>query len=751
MENYIEGWNSLKPIRCFGDMYIPTVFSEELSYYEKLCRVVDELNKTLKNVDLLHDEYVDLNNACETLKGFVDHYFDNLDVQQEINNKLDEMATNGQLSAIVQKIIGNISAPRLVDSIENMTNKALTYVLISTGTFYQWNGTEWEDTGLVYGLTDRALLSSNVTISESNVNNFINPDEYEQNRIYAIVTSAINTGLIQNLPIAQPGILYDMGYNSKTVTGRLQYYISYTGGQKFVRSNFANHWYPWLSWGKAQYIINANDGPGLNFDEFALNNVTYISPSVTEENISNIPAYGQFGVATSDNYNTDFEIAFQTYTNPTNQYVRFFNKNLHTDWHRPSAFKGYIVPSTLKGISANDVEMNTIIHVGTVATESDITDLPQGHIYGSYAYLISLSRYYDNIRPENNHWGSIQFFLGPRGNYYRIRSSGTWLDWLSMGFKSIPAFFSDKNLPYYENLDKMPANNYAYYSSNTIEGLPFNTAMGVFNFSASSSELSQFQFANSFYLGFFATRMNASPYDWTRWNYFSGNNLWLKTLLVENVEINSSTNLLCFGDSIFTKRQDTYTIPQLLGMYTGANVRNFSVGGATISDREDSVNTITNQLNNHIDDIAWSDVVIISAGVNDSTLGIPIETAQTYMRACIDFIRNNNATAKIVWITPYPHQSMGMRGLIAYSSGLCYVATTNDINVIAGIFCPIPIHRAADFTYMPSIAHDGIHPTDQGKKIIARFILNELRVPFAQTVREVNDLNENMQLSEETD
>ena len=39
------------------------------------------------------------------LKDYVDHYFDNLDVQEEINNKLDEMAESGQLTDIIAQYL----------------------------------------------------------------------------------------------------------------------------------------------------------------------------------------------------------------------------------------------------------------------------------------------------------------------------------------------------------------------------------------------------------------------------------------------------------------------------------------------------------------------------------------------------------------------------------------------------------------------------------------------------------------------
>lgn len=68
---------------------------DALTNYELLCKVVDYLNKTIDNVDVLNDEIEEYIGKFNELKEYVDNYFDNLNVQEEINNKLDEMATDG--------------------------------------------------------------------------------------------------------------------------------------------------------------------------------------------------------------------------------------------------------------------------------------------------------------------------------------------------------------------------------------------------------------------------------------------------------------------------------------------------------------------------------------------------------------------------------------------------------------------------------------------------------------------------------
>lgn len=66
------------------------------SYLEK--EVIPAVNNNAGAVEELQALYTQL-------KDYVDHYFDNLDVQEEINNKLDEMAESGQLTDIIAQYL----------------------------------------------------------------------------------------------------------------------------------------------------------------------------------------------------------------------------------------------------------------------------------------------------------------------------------------------------------------------------------------------------------------------------------------------------------------------------------------------------------------------------------------------------------------------------------------------------------------------------------------------------------------------
>lgn len=84
----IPNFTDLRPFRFWCQKVLPLTYDDSLSYYELLCKVVDYLNKTMQDVDVLAD--------------YVEHYFDNLNVSAEVDAKLDEMASDGTLEAIVQ-------------------------------------------------------------------------------------------------------------------------------------------------------------------------------------------------------------------------------------------------------------------------------------------------------------------------------------------------------------------------------------------------------------------------------------------------------------------------------------------------------------------------------------------------------------------------------------------------------------------------------------------------------------------------
>lgn len=78
---------------------------DALTYYEMLCKLVGYLNDVISNQNLVEEDMGKIYTAYDELQDYVNNYFTNLDVQEEINNKLDSMVESGELSQLLQNLI----------------------------------------------------------------------------------------------------------------------------------------------------------------------------------------------------------------------------------------------------------------------------------------------------------------------------------------------------------------------------------------------------------------------------------------------------------------------------------------------------------------------------------------------------------------------------------------------------------------------------------------------------------------------
>ena len=99
-----------QPFRFWCQKILPLVYDDSLSYYELLNKVVDYLNKNVDNVNALGD-------AFNSLQKYVQDYFTNLDVQQEINAKLDEMVEDGTLDELILPLVGDAVSDWLEENV----------------------------------------------------------------------------------------------------------------------------------------------------------------------------------------------------------------------------------------------------------------------------------------------------------------------------------------------------------------------------------------------------------------------------------------------------------------------------------------------------------------------------------------------------------------------------------------------------------------------------------------------------------
>lgn len=194
----------IKPTGLFTNYIfkaIPLAFDESMSYYETLCGLLSYLKETvIPTVNNNADAIIEVQNLMTQLQNYVDDYFTNLDVQQEINNKLDEMAESGELGIIISTYVNpileefqnNINqeveglsnkldndyqvlndklseiivsgiAPIPVSSTSQMTDTSRIYLNTTNGEWYYYNGSNWTSGGIYQASEDSTtlMISSN--------------------------------------------------------------------------------------------------------------------------------------------------------------------------------------------------------------------------------------------------------------------------------------------------------------------------------------------------------------------------------------------------------------------------------------------------------------------------------------------------------------------------------------------------------------------------------------------------------------
>lgn len=98
---------------------LPTSFVDSMSYYELLAWLCQYLEKTvIPAIDNNAEALEEVQRYYIELKEYVDNYFDDLNVQEQINNKLDVMAEDGTLEHIINE--------ELFADLTNKYEKAIT-------------------------------------------------------------------------------------------------------------------------------------------------------------------------------------------------------------------------------------------------------------------------------------------------------------------------------------------------------------------------------------------------------------------------------------------------------------------------------------------------------------------------------------------------------------------------------------------------------------------------------------------------
>ena len=188
-----------KFIMSIGEL--PTSYLDSLSYAEQVTWFCDYLqNNVIPAINNNADALEEVQNLMTQLQEYVDNYFTNLDVQEEINNKLDQMAEDGtltelignyvqplieaqnleidQFEATVTSQVGTLQtqvtglasgSPLVASSTAGMTDTSRIYVNTTDGKWYYYDGDSWEIGGTYQssGIDDNSITTAKLKIAKN--------------------------------------------------------------------------------------------------------------------------------------------------------------------------------------------------------------------------------------------------------------------------------------------------------------------------------------------------------------------------------------------------------------------------------------------------------------------------------------------------------------------------------------------------------------------------------------------------------
>ena len=374
---------------CISLGMLPSSYKESLTYEEQLLWFMDYLqNQVIPAVNNNADALIELQN-------YVSQYFDNLDVQEEINNKLDEMAESGQLQAIIKSYVdplyqsyvdevnGIISgqnteissfksdinseissfessvnsdleeinnkvdsatsgSPLVASSTSGMTDTTRIYVNTTDGHWYYYNGSTWTDGGtyqstqiannsIYYNMLENAL-QNNIDINDLTIPNIVTNNTYYDGSIGS--TISIDTS----------GTTFSSGY------------------------------------------INVNTNDIIISDWFCAHDYGIVYPLIfTDENDIIIEKYDR-----SYFYNTTTKRPKKfIYKVPSNIKKMYFNTRNNVPWY----------PSIVKGYNYIDDRLNSqLLNESTVTPSSTIAN----KLYSLYYWNSDQNNYVTNVYSVNN-------------------------------------------------------------------------------------------------------------------------------------------------------------------------------------------------------------------------------------------------------------------------------------------------------------------------------------------------------------
>lgn len=208
---------------------------------------LNKFNELLEEWATMQHNFDTLSEAFTDLKNFVNDYFANLDVQEEIDNKINEMAESGDLANIISPFILGMYSPSIVSNLADMTDPQKLYIYTGNNHIYQYINGAFVDTGLAYNVPANIVKG---------VNKFIagNPITAPYDDLDTVPNNEVNiygdfTGISHVPPNMTAGTVISFSSDVSEYAGAIQLCIGSYATQFYYRASWGSpaSWGDWVS------------------------------------------------------------------------------------------------------------------------------------------------------------------------------------------------------------------------------------------------------------------------------------------------------------------------------------------------------------------------------------------------------------------------------------------------------------------------------------------------------------------------
>lgn len=174
-------------------------------------------------------------------------------------------AFQNSTNAMISEALAQNASPTIVDSVDDMTNPSIIYLLSTNSHLYNYVGNEFVDSGIVYGGTPvNALVGKGTLPENTDLNNILDNGWYGLVSGRTYVNSPISSGTL-------------ICFNWGTITQQFLYkYIANDNGAMYSRRHSNAGWSEWI------YRTDAIKSAVLDLQQYGYNVVSYQSGGISD-------------------------------------------------------------------------------------------------------------------------------------------------------------------------------------------------------------------------------------------------------------------------------------------------------------------------------------------------------------------------------------------------------------------------------------------------------------------------------------